>query len=140
MKNSNFEISQTIDVSPDEAWNVIGAVSGVDEWLAPITSCTVEGNKRTCGTAEGSFEEEILNVDHETKTLTYRIPSQHMIPVENIAGRMIVTSAEGGKATITWAWEFDVVDEKSEEAQGAFQMIGSMGISGIESLINKQEA
>lgn len=139
MKRSSFEISQTIDVNPAEAWNIVGAVSGVEQWLGPITSCQVEGNKRVCGTEEGTFEEEILNVDHDNKVLDYLIPKQHMMPVENIQGKMKVTEAANSQATITWSWEYDVMEENEEAAKGALQMVGGMGISGIESLI-KQEA
>jgi len=140
MKRLSFEISQTIEVSPMEAWNIIGAVSGVEQWLGPITSCSVEGNKRTCGTEEGTFEEEILNVDHDTKTLDYLIPEQQLMPVENIQGQMQVTEASKGQATITWAWEYDVAEENEEAAKGALQMVGGMGIAGIESLIKKELA
>ena len=139
MKRSNFKISQTIDVTPDEAWEIIGAVSGVDQWLGPIISCTVEGNKRVCGTEEGSFEEEILNVDHENKTLDYLIPQQHMMPVENIKGQMKVVNM-GGQANITWKWEYDVLEENEETAKGALQMVGGMGIAGIETLIKERVA
>ncbi len=139
MKRSSFKISQTIDVTPEEAWEVIGAVSGVDEWLGPITSCVVEDNKRICGTEEGTFEEEILNVDHDNKTLDYLIPQQHMMPVENIKGQMKVVNT-GGQANITWKWEYDVMEENEETAKGALQMVGGMGIAGIETLIKQRVA
>ncbi|MEO9805235.1 MAG: SRPBCC family protein [Reichenbachiella sp.] len=140
MKNSNFEISQTIDVSADEAWDIIGAVSGVDQWLGPITACSVEGDKRICSTEEGSFEEDILKVDHANKVLEYAIPSQHMIPVENIHGQMRVEATPSGQATITWSWNFQVTNENEPAAKEAFQMIGGMGIGGIESLIKQKAA
>lgn len=140
MKNSNFEISQTIDVSANDAWNIIGAVTGVDQWLGPITACSVEGNKRICSTEEGSFEEDILKVDHEQKVLEYAIPSQHMIPVENIQGRMKVEAAPSEQAKLTWSWHFQVTEENEPAAKEAFQMIGSMGIGGIESLIKQNVA
>lgn len=139
MKKSEFKISQTIDVLPQEAWEVIGAVSGVDQWLMPITDCKVEGNKRYCSTEDGSFEEDILNVDHDAMQLDYAIPHQHMIPVMNILGNMQV-SDNGGKAEITWSWKFDVTEENEAPAKEAFGMVGGMGIQGIESLIKEKVA
>ncbi|MEO9965753.1 MAG: AraC family transcriptional regulator [Reichenbachiella sp.] len=59
MKKSNFDISQVIKATAHEAWNIIGAVDGVDLWLEPITAGRVENDKRTCSTAEESFEEGI---------------------------------------------------------------------------------
>ena len=140
MKSSSFSISQTIDVTPTEAWEIIGAVSGVDQWLGPITGCKVEGSKRTCTTEEGSFEEDIHDVDHDNKILSYGIPRQHMIPVQNIEGQMKVLSGADQKATIQWSWDFEVEESNELQAKEALQMVGSMGISGIESLIKQKVA
>lgn len=138
MKRSNHKIATTINVTPAEAWQVIGAVKGVDKWLAPIEACRVEGNKRYCTTAEGEFSEDILNVDHENYLLEYRIPSQNMLPVEDIQGQMRV-SDNNGQATVEWAWEFNVAEADEATAIEMLTMVGNMGISGIESLI-KEEA
>lgn len=140
MKNSSFSISQIIDVSADAAWQIIGQVSGVDQWLGPITACRIEGDKRFCSTEEGSFEEDILTVDHTNKVLEYAIPSQHMIPVGYIKGQMQVKPTMDNKAEISWSWEFEVADDNESAAKEAFQMIGDMGISGIESLIREKAA
>ncbi len=138
MKKSNHKISATIDVTPTEAWQIIGAVGGVDKWLAPIQACRVEGDKRFCTTEDGEFSEDILKVDHENKVLEYLIPSQNMLPVENIQGRMQVTASEG-KAVVEWAWAFDVEETNEAGAKEMLSMVGNMGITGIESLI-KEEA
>ncbi len=136
MKKSNHRIVKSIDVTPDQAWKIIGAVDGVDQWLAPITACRVEGNQRICNTAEGEFTEDILNVDHENRVLHYAIPKQHMIPVENIVGNMKVIS--GSNTKVEWSWEFDVEESKEAEAREILATVGNMGISGIEELIKAQ--
>ena len=140
MKNSDFKIAVTIDVTPEEAWNVIGAVKGVDQWLAPITACRVEGNKRYCTTEAGEFSEDILNVDHDRKVFEYAIPSQNMIPVQNVEGKMQVLAAAEGQSTIEWSWVFEVEEENEVPAKQAFGMVGNMGIKGIESLIKEVAA
>lgn len=136
MKKSNHKIALTIDASPEEAWNVIGAVKGVDQWLAPITACRVEGNKRYCTTEAGEFSEDILKVDHNNRVFQYAIPEQNMVPVENILGEMKVLQADNGNATIEWSWNFDVEDQNEAPAKEAFSMVGNMGLKGIEALIN----
>lgn len=136
MKKSNHKIAATIDVTPNEAWQIIGAVDGVDKWLAPIQTCRVEGDKRFCSTEEGEFSEDILKVDHDSRVLEYHIPSQNMLPVENIQGRMQVTES-AGKATVEWAWDFDVDEGNEASAKEMLSMVGNMGISGIESLIKR---
>ena len=91
MKRSEKKVKRVLDISADQAWDIIGAVSGVDKWFSEvITSCRVEGNKRYCSTADGAFEEDILTVDHEKKVFEYGIPQQHLLPVSNIVGRMTV--------------------------------------------------
>lgn len=138
MKKSDHKIAVTIDVTPEAAWQIIGAVGGVEKWLAPIQACRVEGDKRYCTTEEGEFSEDILKVDHENKTLEYRIPNQNMMPIENILGRMRVEAVQG-KAKVEWAWDFDVEVANEASAKEMLTMVGNMGINGIESLI-KQEA
>lgn len=136
MKESNHKISLTIQTSPAAAWEIIGAVNGVDKWLAPITSCRVEGDKRYCTTEQGEFAEDIRKVDHENRILQYTIPSQNMIPVQNIEGEMRVLTAENGKTTIEWSWNYDVEEVNEASAKEALTMVGTMGIQGIEALVN----
>ncbi|TNE65085.1 MAG: SRPBCC family protein [Bacteroidetes bacterium] len=136
MKKSIQTIAATINATPEDTWTIIGAVDGVDKWLAPITACRVDGDKRYCSTDEGSFEEDILQVSHENRLLRYAIPEQHMIPVQNILGQMNVLEAPGGKAIVTWTWEFDVEEDKEQEAKEMLAMVGNLGISGIESLLS----
>jgi uncharacterized protein YndB with AHSA1/START domain len=138
MKKSSQKIALTIDVTPASAWKVIGAVSGVDRWLAPITSCRVEGNKRYCTTEHGSLSEDILKVDHDNRVLHYAIPEQNMLPVQNIVGQMEVIETGDGRATVEWSWQFDVEDVKEAEAKGMFASIGNTGITGIEKYVKSE--
>jgi len=136
MKKSIQRISKSVNVSPAEAWEVIGAVGGVDKWFAPvITACRVEGDKRFCSTEAGDFMENILEVNHEEKYLRYGIPQQPLMPVSNILGKMTVRKAEDGKTVIDWEWAFDVEDDKEAEAKTMLAEAGQMGISGIEAFI-----
>ncbi len=139
MKKSQQTVTQIIDVSPDAAWKVIGAVDGVDKWLAPmITSCRIDGNKRICGTESGEFIEGIEKVDHASRVFQYSIPEQHMMPVKNILGTMKVHETEDGKASIEWSWLFEVEESAEQQAKEMFAGAGTMGISGIERLITNQ--
>ena len=137
MKRSEQKISEKINVSPEAAWEVIGAVNGVDNWLAPmITSCRVEGEKRICGTEEGEFEEDILLVDHENYVFKYAIPKQHLMPVENIEGTIRVLGSEDNQAVVEWHWTFDVLEDNEAQAKEMLAGIGAHGIKGIESYIS----
>lgn len=136
MKKSHQKVSATIKVSPEAAWNVIGAVSGVDKWLAPIQTCRVEGSKRYCTTEAGEFSEDILKVDHANRQLEYAIPIQNMIPVRNIVGQMKVLKNQEDQTVVEWTWDFDVEETQEQEAKEMLAMVGNLGISGIESLIH----
>lgn len=135
MKKSEHKVSVKINVSPEKAWEIIGAVDGVDKWLAPIETCRVEGEKRYCTTEEGGFEENILKVDNEKKELHYDIPEQSMIPVSNILGMMKVMNSDDNTAVVNWQWTFDVEETSEAQAKEMLTGIGEMGIKGIESLI-----
>ena len=138
MKKSNHKVSLAIEGSADDAWKIISEVSGVEQWLAPITSCRIEGNKRICGTEEGEFEEDILEVNDSSKTLKYAIPKQHLIPIGYVEGTMRVIN--DGNTQIEWSWEFDVEEIKEAEAKEMLTGVGTMGIQGIEALIKKSAA
>ncbi len=103
MKKSEQKVSMLINVPADKVWEIIGGVNGVDKWLAPISACRVEGDKRYC-TAEGAeFTEDIIRVDHNDRQLVYAIPQQHLVPVSNIVGFMSV-SGNGNEATSQVNW------------------------------------
>ncbi|MBI3587463.1 MAG: SRPBCC family protein [Ignavibacteriales bacterium] len=136
MKKSEQTVSIPINVTPEAAWNVIGAVGGVDKWFAPvIRTCRVDGNKRHCTTDAGGFTEDILKVDHVNREFHYAIPEQNMVPVKNIVGMMKVWQGENGMAVIDWHWKFDVEEETEAQAKEMLAGAGQMGISGIEKLI-----
>lgn len=137
MKTTDHKISKTLDVSAEAAWEVIGAVKGVDQWLGPITSCRVEGNKRYCGTEGGEFEEDILKLDHENRVFQYAIPAQHIVPVKNILGEMKVNPAANEQALVEWSWKFEVEEQDEAQARETFNMMGNMGLEGIENFIKQ---
>lgn len=137
-KASQEKVSLTINVDPQAAWDVIGAVGGVDKWFAPlIQSCRVEGNKRYCTTEAGMLDEDILEVNHRDRVFRYAIPKQSLIPCDNILGTIRITEARAGRTQIEWSATFDVLPEKEEEAKQIFAQAWTMGIMGLEQYITK---
>ncbi len=139
MKTYHEKISKELNVTPEKAWEVIGAVSGVDKWFnSLIKSCRVDGDKRYCETGEGhQFTEDILEVNHEARIFKYAIPKQDMLPVENIIGTMSVDSNTAGLAIVNWSATFESASENAEMAQEAFINLWSMGLNDMEEYINK---
>lgn len=135
MKRSEQRVIQSIDASPEAAWEIISAITGVEKWFAPmITSSRLEGDKRVCSTEGGEFTEDIILVDHDNMEFKYGIPQQHMMPVENILGSMKVVSGNDEGAAIEWHWTFDVSEENEAAAKEMLAGAGAMGISGIDTL------
>ena len=138
MKRSNQSVTTTIDITAAQAWAVIGAVKGVDQWLAPIQACRVEGDKRYCTTEQGEFSEDILEVNHEQQVFRYHIAEQNMMPISNINGRMQVRAGAENQAEVEWSWEFDVAEDQEAEAKEMLATVGNMGITGIETLVKTE--
>ncbi|WP_400079836.1 SRPBCC family protein [Winogradskyella sp. R77965] len=136
MKKSSHSIEVQINANPDTVWEIIGSGKDVDKWLTPITSCKVEGDKRYCATVEGSFEEDILEVDHINKKFTYFIPKQHILPVKDIEGNMEVKPINENSASVLWSWNYLVEDTDDQKVREALNGLGEMGIKGIESFAN----
>jgi len=139
MKRTEHQVELSIQANSKAVWEIIGSGKDVDKWLAPITSCRVEGDKRYCGTAEGSFEEDILESNDATMTFRYFIPKQHMLPVENIEGNMQVFPINDDSTNVRWKWTFDIEENNIEAVKEGLSQIGEMGIKGIETMITKLE-
>lgn len=139
MKRISHKVEMAINANPKAVWKIIGSGKDVDKWLEPITSCRVEGDKRYCGTTEGSFAEDILESNDSTMTFRYFIPQQHMLPVENIEGKMQVNAINEERANVSWSWSFDIEESNIEAVQTGLSQIGEMGIKGIETLAQKNQ-
>lgn len=137
MKRTEEKINHLINVSPEHAWNVIGSVGGVDKWFnSMIKSCRVEGDKRFCETADGiKLEEQILEVNHETKTFRFGIPQQDLLPVENIIETMQVKENGQGKTLVEWSATFDATEENALIAGEAFRNLWKAGLTEMEAYI-----
>ncbi|MEO1029936.1 MAG: SRPBCC family protein [Bacteroidota bacterium] len=136
MKKSSHSVEIQINANPEMVWDIVGSGKDVDKWMAPITSCKVEGQKRYCATADGSFEEDILEVDQVNKRFSYLIPTQHLLPIKDIHGTMQVKSVDADTAIINWSWEYLVEDTDDQKVREALNGLGEMGIKGIETFAN----
>ncbi len=141
MKTIEEKITQTLNASPDEVWQVIGAVDGVDKWFASlIKTCVLKDGKRFCETNEGvHFEEEILELNHETRTFRFAIPQQDMLPVTNIVETMKVLEGEQGTTIVEWSASFEATAENAEPGKESFRNLWRMGLKEMEQFINAKK-
>lgn len=127
-----------MNVTPEQAWEVIGSVGGVDKWFGSmITSCKIEGKKRICETTDGMMlNEDILEVNHTDKIFCFAIPEQGILPVTNIVETMQVRTGDNGKALVEWSATFDATKENGAMAKEAFQNLWTMGLNEMEAYIH----
>ncbi|MEZ5017139.1 MAG: SRPBCC family protein [Flavipsychrobacter sp.] len=123
-----------IDVSAAQAWDIIGAVGGVDKWFGEvIKTCEVNGDHRVCGLGDGqTFDEKIILVDHQNKILRYDIATQPMIPMSNLSAYMRVLEDANGETYIEWSGNYDVTPEQKDEVNKMLIGAWQMGVKGIE--------
>ena len=141
MIKSEQKVRIDIESPANEVWDIISALTGVENWLAPmITGSRLEGDKRVCSTENGEFQEDILEVNHATKTFRYNIPQQHLMPAENILGMMQVLEGTNGGSAVAWSWTFDVDKDNEEQVKGMLAHVGEAGIKGIDALVREHQA
>ena len=137
MKTSNHSVALKINATPETVWDIISSGENADKWLAPITTCKVEGDKRYCSTEDGSFEEAILEVNHQDKTFSYFIATQHMLPIKDITGKkMQVMSVDENTALVNWSWEYTVENTDDKMVKEALNGVGQVRIKGTKAFAN----
>jgi len=138
MKNVCEKVSVELNASPSRVWEIISAIEGVDKWFPSIIkSCRFEGNKRYCETSEGiNLTEDIIEVNHETRTFRFAIPKQEMLPVENIKETMKVFDAADGKTIVEWSGSWNVSEENETIAREGFLGLWNMGLKEMENYIS----
>lgn len=140
MQTFQEKISKELNVSADQVWKIIGSVDDVDKWFSSlISSCRVEDGKRYCMTADGiPLEEDIIDVNHKTKTFKYGIPTQTMLPANDIIAAMKVKDNGQKGAIVDWSAEFKATSENAPIVKEAFRKLWNMGLEEMENYINQK--
>lgn len=140
MKTNQEMISKELNVSADDTWRVISAVGGVEKWFSSlIKTCSVEDGKRFCRTTDGiEFEEDILEINHDTKTFVFAIPEQNMLPVQNIVETMVVRPTGDNTSIVDWSASFDTTEENAAIAKEALRNLWVTGLEEMEQFIVSQ--
>ncbi len=136
------KISKELNVSPEKAWKVIGAIEGVDKWFSStISSCRVENGKRYCQTTYGiPLEEDIIELNHDTRTFQFGILKQSMLPASDIVETMTVRDNGKGKAIVDWSASFQATPENAPMVQEALRNLWNMGLEEMEKFINQNSS
>lgn len=126
----------SIDAAADEVWRIAGDPAQIADWLPPIESSKVEGDRRSCTLADGGgqIEERILEHSDEERRYRYEILDGPM-PLSSYVSAFEVAEHDG-HAHVTWSAEFEPEDAGQE--QELVQTFDEIYGSGLDAL--KQQA
>jgi protein-tyrosine phosphatase len=94
-----------VAASPDEAWGVVGDLTGVDRWIPGVVDAQIDGTRRVCRTADGgAIVERITSYSDEARSYGY-VHVEQPLPIENSRGTLSV-KADGEGSLIVWEAEF----------------------------------
>ncbi|SFO05836.1 Polyketide cyclase / dehydrase and lipid transport [Algoriphagus ornithinivorans] len=135
-------VTVTLPIPMDKAWEVIGAVGGVDTWSPIIKSCRIEstregGLKRYCSAEQGELIEKILLLDHQNHVLSYAITEQPILPVSSLVSSIEV-SGDDFQAVIKTTSTFEVNDGANPvEIKSMIEQIYTGSYAGIAALVTQ---
>jgi carbon monoxide dehydrogenase subunit G len=93
-----------VQVSPKEAWAVVGDFGGIGEILPGLESFRLEGDDRIIGMMGLEIRERLVARDEEAMSITYSIVEG--VPVEKHQATISVAGS-GDTAKVTWAYDVE---------------------------------
>jgi uncharacterized protein YndB with AHSA1/START domain len=114
-----------IDASPNAVWEVLGDLAATTEWLPGTVAARMDGDVRTCTTADGNeIREEISDYSPEQRRYRFRHLAVPM-PIADSGGVFTVEPRDGG-AEVVLETSFEALDGMDAEQvagmiDGAFQ-------------------
>lgn len=126
-----------IDASPETVWEVLGDLAATTEWLPGTVAARMDGQIRTCTTADGfDIREEISDYSPEQRSYSFThlaIPA----PVRDSSGSFAVEPAGHGGSQVVLETSFEALDLAQEEGVG--QMLDGFLQEALESLKRRVE-
>lgn len=127
-----------IDAVAEDVWRIAGDPARIADWLPPLESSRVEGERRFCTLADdgGLIEERILEHSDEQRRYRYEILEGPM-PVSSYVSTFEVADRDG-RAHVSWTADFVAEDPGAE--QELVQTFDQIYASGLEALRQRAES
>jgi carbon monoxide dehydrogenase subunit G len=122
-------VETSIDRSADDAWKVVREFGGLAEYMPGIDKCTVDGDVRTIEMMGIQIKEQLVSLDDNDRSLTYRIVESPMGNMEFHEATIRITP-DGAGSRATWSWEV-----RPDELNAIFEGSYGGGIAGIKSAV-----
>src|SRR5215207_2565171 len=98
-----------LDLSPEQAWRIVGDLSDAASWVPGVVTARVDGDLRVCVTGDGQeIRERLGSVDGESMAYRY----EHLVtpaPVRDNWGILRVRPSGRGSA-VEWHAAFEPAD------------------------------
>jgi len=127
----------SIDAAAEEVWRIAGDPGQIADWLPPIESSRVEGDRRFCTLADGGgqIEERILEHSDEERRYRYEILDGPM-PLSSYVSTFEVADY-GEHAHVTWTADFE--PQEASQEQELVEMFEEIYNGGLDALKQKAE-
>ncbi|MCA1700683.1 MAG: SRPBCC family protein [Actinobacteria bacterium] len=129
-----------IDATADETWQVAGDPARIADWLPPIETSHIEGDRRSCTLAEGGgqIEERILEHSDTERRYHYEILDGPM-PLSSYVSTFEVEDHDG-HAHVAWTAQFEPQDAGQEqELVGTIEEMYSGGLAALKQKVEHGE-
>lgn len=134
--------SGIVDAAPEKVWQLAREFNGLPGWLSAVAASTlttgVEGQVgavRHLTLADGGeFDEELLGLDNEARTQTYRIVGDNPFGVRRyVATLRVAPLTMTGQTFVEWWSEYDADADREAELTQVFQSaIYEAGITALQ--------
>jgi len=136
---TKVNVTKTINVSADSAWNKISSFRGIENF-SPIEKSITEGEgvgaKRSCFMPDQSeIKETLTKLDNENMHLEYVILSGPF-PITDYVSNVLVKSKGANTCEVSWSSEFNT--EVEAEMIPLFEGFYNAIMTGLESVINSE--
>ena len=128
-------MSQNLNVSADQIWQMIGGFNALPDWHPSVEKSELaeEGQTRTLSLAGGgTITEKLVSLDDNSKTYSYSIIDSRL-PVKNYVSTIKVTG-DGDNATVEWSSEFDAADMPENDAMKAIEGVYQAGLDNLKKM------
>jgi uncharacterized protein YndB with AHSA1/START domain len=101
---------------PEDAWAILGDLTGAARWVPGIASARMEGMRRICTLQEGGeIHEEITELSDDKRSYSYR-QTMHPLGLKRSEGTLAVEADGDRTSRVRWNAEVEFADA-GQEAQ-----------------------
>ena len=103
-----------IDRPPEQAWMILGDLTGVTRWVPGVAAARMEGTRRICTLADGGeIHEEITELSDAERSYSYK-QTVHPLGLKRSQGTLAVEPDGDGGSRVRWNAEVEFPDPGQE--------------------------